>query len=86
MRGLRERVAPVRTRDGGNSMLWKECPGGILVLTGANNAVGLRSMTARFPFLDEVEAYADDVAASASLLRSPRRGPAFSVGAGWPSW
>ena len=32
-----------------------------LVLTGANSAVGLRSMTARFLFLDEVDAYPGDV-------------------------
>ena len=43
-------------------MLSKEFPGGILVLTGANSAVGLRSMTARFLFLDEVDAYPGDVA------------------------
>jgi phage terminase large subunit GpA-like protein len=51
---LRDRVAPARARDSGNTMLSKEFPGGILVLTGANSAVGLRSMTARFLFLDEV--------------------------------
>lgn len=32
---LRERVNPARSRDAGNSMLSKEFPGGILVLTGA---------------------------------------------------
>ena len=58
---LRERVAPARARDSGNTMLSKEFPGGILVLTGANSAVGLRSMTARFLFLDEVDAYPGDV-------------------------
>ena len=58
---LRERVAPPRARDSGNTMLSKEFPGGILVLTGANSAVGLRSMTARFLFLDEVDAYPGDV-------------------------
>jgi phage terminase large subunit GpA-like protein len=52
---LRERVAPARARDSGSTMLSKEFPGGILVLTGANSAVGLRSMTARFLFLDEVD-------------------------------
>ena len=58
---LRERVAPSRARDSGNTMLSKEFPGGILVLTGANSAVGLRSMPARFLFLDEVDAYPGDV-------------------------
>jgi len=58
---LRARVAPARARDSGNTQLSKEFPGGILVLTGANSAVGLRSMTARFLFLDEVDAYPGDV-------------------------
>ena len=38
-------------------MLSKEFPGGILVMTGANSAVGLRSMPVRYLFLDEVDAY-----------------------------
>jgi phage terminase large subunit GpA-like protein len=54
---LRERVAPARSRDSGNTVLAKTFPGGILVLTGANSAVGLRSMPARYLFLDEVDAY-----------------------------
>ncbi len=54
---LRDRVNPARSRDAGNSMLSKEFPGGILVLTGANSATGLRSMPARYIFLDEVDAY-----------------------------
>ncbi|WP_296644609.1 phage terminase large subunit family protein [Roseinatronobacter sp.] len=54
---LKERVSPARSRDAGNSMLSKEFPGGILVLTGANSATGLRSMPARYVFLDAVDAY-----------------------------
>ena len=38
-------------------MLSKEFPGGILVLSGAISATGLRSMPARYIFLDEVDAY-----------------------------
>ena len=52
---LRERVKPARSRDAGNSMLSKEFPGGILVLTGANSATSLRSMPARYISLDEGE-------------------------------
>ena len=33
---LREKVAPARSRDSGNTVLSKEFPGGILVMTGAN--------------------------------------------------
>jgi len=54
---IRERVKPARSRDAGNTMLSKDFPGGTLVLTGANSAVGLRSMPARYLFLDEVDAY-----------------------------
>lgn len=58
---LRELVAPSRSRDSGNTVLSKRFPGGQLVLTGANSAVGLRSMPARWVFLDEVDAYPGDV-------------------------
>ncbi len=58
---LRAKVKPSRTRDSGNTILQKDFAGGTLVLTGANSAVGLRSMPARFLFLDEVDAYPDDV-------------------------
>jgi phage terminase large subunit GpA-like protein len=58
---IRERVAPARSRDSGNRQLSKEFPGGQLAMTGANSAVGLRSMSARFLFLDEVDAYPGDV-------------------------
>jgi phage terminase large subunit GpA-like protein len=54
---LRDRVRPARSRDAGNTMLSKEFPAGLLVITGANSAVGLRSMPARYLFLDEVDAY-----------------------------
>lgn len=58
---LRRLVQPARTRDSGNTILQKDFPGGTLVLTGANSAVGLRSMPARYAFLDEVDAYPADV-------------------------
>jgi phage terminase large subunit GpA-like protein len=54
-------VREPRTRDSGNTMLSKEFPGGVLVLTGANSAVGLRSMAARYLFLDEIDGYPGDV-------------------------
>src|SRR5436309_3884301 len=54
---LRNLVQSPRSRDSGNTTLSKEFPGGILAMTGANSAVGLRSMAARYPFLDEVDGY-----------------------------
>jgi phage terminase large subunit GpA-like protein len=58
---LRALVAPARSRDSGNTILAKRFPGGQFVLTGANSAVGLRSMPARYVFLDEIDAYPGDV-------------------------
>lgn len=73
---LRELVSPARSRDSGNTILSKEFPGGILVLTGANSAVGLRSMPARYLFLDEIDAYppsADDEGDPVSLAEARTR-------------
>ena len=51
---LKERVKNARSRDSGNTQLVKEFPNGVLIIAGANSATGLRSMPARFLFLDEV--------------------------------
>jgi phage terminase large subunit GpA-like protein len=58
---LRDKVKSAKARDSGNTILEKDFPGGRLVLTGANSAVGLRSMPARYLFLDEEDAYPGDV-------------------------
>jgi phage terminase large subunit GpA-like protein len=54
---LSARINPARARDSGNTMYSKEFDGGVLLLTGANSAAGLRSMPIRFLVLDEVDAY-----------------------------
>lgn len=54
---LSKKVQPARARDSGNTVLTKEFTGGILVMTGANSAVGLRSMPARFLLFEEMDAY-----------------------------
>ena len=58
---LEERITPAREKDSGNTVLSKEYPGGIVVLTGANSAAGLRMMPVRNLALDEVDAYPLDV-------------------------
>ena len=68
---LRERVAPARSRDSGNTVLSKEFPGGVLVMTGANSAVGLRSMPARYLFMDEVDGYPGDVEGEEEEFEAP---------------
>jgi phage terminase large subunit GpA-like protein len=58
---IRDKVKSARSRDSGNTILAKEFPGGVLVMAGANSAVSLRSMPARFLMLDEIDGYPDDV-------------------------
>ena len=57
---LRDLVATPRSRDAGNSLFRKTFPGGQLVMTGANSAIGLRSTPVRYLFLDEVDGYPGD--------------------------
>ncbi|MBF0213042.1 MAG: phage terminase large subunit family protein [Magnetococcales bacterium] len=58
---LRGLVNDPRSRDSGNTVLVKEFSGGMLMITGANSAAGLRSMPIRYLGLDEVDAYPGDV-------------------------
>ena len=57
---LHEKIKSPRSRDSGNTMLMKEFPGGILIMTGANSPVGLRSLPVRYLFLDEVDGFPDE--------------------------
>jgi phage terminase large subunit GpA-like protein len=75
---LRQLVKPARSRDAGNTMLSKDFPGGVLVMTGANSAVGLRSMPARYLFLDEVDAY--------PRLPQARQGLSNACAPSLPNW
>jgi phage terminase large subunit GpA-like protein len=58
---LASKIAPARSRDSGNTMFSKEFPGGILLITGANSATGLRSAPIRYLFMDEIDAFPSDI-------------------------
>ena len=58
---LANRVRPAKSRDSSNTILEKEFPGGSLILTGSNSAVGLRSSTIKYLFMDERSAFEKDV-------------------------
>jgi phage terminase large subunit GpA-like protein len=58
---LAERIANPRSRDSGNTMTSKEFPGGMMLVTGANSATGLRSTPCRYIFADEIDAFPQDV-------------------------
>lgn len=66
---LAEKIASPRSRDSGNTMTSKEFPGGMMLITGANSATGLRSTPCRYIFADEVDAFPQDVDGEGSPLQ-----------------
>ena len=76
---LKNLVSSPRSRDKGNTMLSKDFQGGVLVMTGANSAVGLRSMPARYLFMDEVDGYPQDIDGEGDpILLAERRTATFN--------
>ncbi len=76
---LKNVVSSPRSRDKGNTMLSKDFLGGVLVMTGANSAVGLRSMPARYLFMDEIDGYPQDIDGEGDpILLAERRTATFS--------
>lgn len=55
--GLRELLDPRKRRDGANSEDFKDFPGGVLVLGGANSPASLASMPIRYVLCDEVDRF-----------------------------
>jgi len=55
---LRERVADVKSRDSGNTMLQKKFPGGMLTMVGSNSASGLASTPCKYVLGDERDRWA----------------------------
>jgi phage terminase large subunit GpA-like protein len=58
---LRGKIRTKKSRDSSNTSVMKEFDGGILMITGANAAPGLRSMPIKNLFLDEIDGYPQDV-------------------------
>ena len=54
---LRGRVADVKSRDSGNTILEKAFPGGLLVIRGSNAPAGLASQPIRVVLCDEVDRF-----------------------------
>lgn len=77
---LAAKVTPARVRDGGRTRLIKEFPGGILFLTGANSATGVKSMPIRNVFFDEIDEYPGDISGQGdpvSLAEKRTHGPNY---------
>jgi phage terminase large subunit GpA-like protein len=55
---LRQKVADIKSRDSGNTMLQKSFPGGMLTIVGSNSASGLASTPAKYVLGDERDRWA----------------------------
>ena len=55
---LRKKVADIKAKDSGNTMLQKSFPGGMLTMTGSNSASALASTPARYILGDERDRWA----------------------------
>ena len=54
---LSEKIAPVKTRDSNNTILFKGFPGGHIVIAGANSPASLSSMPLRVILMDEIDRF-----------------------------
>ena len=76
---LKGLVSSPRSRDKDNTMLSKDFQGGVLVMIGANSAVGLLSMPARYLFMDEIDGYPQDIDGEGDpILLAERRTATFN--------
>ncbi|WNO10534.1 phage terminase large subunit family protein [Teredinibacter sp. KSP-S5-2] len=76
---IKARIAPARTRDASNTVMSKDFPGGVLVMSGANSAVSLRAMPAKYLLLDETDGYPVDLDGEGDpILLAERRSATFS--------
>jgi len=58
---IQELIGDPKSRQSNNTILTKEFgSGGVLIATGANSSVGLRSMPVRYLFCDEISAFPSD--------------------------
>lgn len=58
---LRKIVPSTKSRDGNNTILEKQFPGGRIIFTGANSPSDLRSFNAKYVVQDEMDEYPNDL-------------------------
>ena len=54
---LSKLIAPAKSRDSNNTIMYKEYPGGYIVISGANSPSSLAMMPARIIWMDEVDRF-----------------------------
>lgn len=56
---LQDKIAPAKSKDSDNTIMFKGYPGGHIVVAGANSAASLSSMPLRIIWMDEVDRFPD---------------------------
>lgn len=58
---LKAKLAAEKSRSKSNTLLMKDFPGGVLVISGANSSASLKSTPVAFLFFDEIDEFVDDI-------------------------
>lgn len=66
---LRNRIAPPKSKDSDNTILFKEYPGGHIVVAGANSAASLSSMPLRVIWMDETDRFPDSAGTEGNPIK-----------------
>ena len=65
---LKGLVPDEKSRDSTNKILYKECPGMFLILTGANSTAGIISMPVPIIYFDEIDNYPRDIRSQGDVI------------------
>lgn len=65
---LRARIKSSRVREGGNTVLQKDFPGGFAIFTGSNSTADIKSLPCRYIMLDEADEYPADLDGQGSVI------------------
>lgn len=66
---LAEKIAPAKSKDSDNTILFKQYAGGHIVLAGANSAASLSSMPLRIIWMDEVDRFPESAGSEGNPIK-----------------
>lgn len=66
---LSDRIAPPKSRESDNTILFKEYPGGHMVLSGANSAASLSSLPLRVIWMDEIDRFPESAGSEGNPIK-----------------
>ena len=66
---LGKKIAPPKSKDSDNTILFKQYPGGHIVLAGANSAPSLSSMPLRVIWMDEIDRFPESAGSEGNPIK-----------------